>query len=274
MSFCYRNKIRIVSIIILTLFAALFTSACGRTRDVNEVRQSRNVSRNSLLHSLSANRQTKHTEVSVDEVLPVISENEVKEGEEPDLEAWYTLMEGFEVFLNSRDMVYAYIETEGVSDKDLHEAVEEADILIEKIYSLDKDTLTMSEAAAYMGAMSDVTDKLTGSMSFVDPKTVDVLQIKEDLKGTMWIDDDANIFLFDENGKNVYIAIAGENKPHGGTYKITTTRDSIVFTLSIPELMTEISAKLISWSPDGFRFMDTVTGDIFYLTTLDEEALS
>ena len=274
MSFCYRNKIRIVSIIILTLFAALFTSACGRTRDVNEVRQSRNVSRNSLLHSLSANRQTKHTEVSADEVLPVISENEVKEGEEPDLEAWYTLMEGFEVFLNSRDMVYAYIETEGVSDKDLHEAVEEADILIEKIYSLDKDTLTMSEAAAYMGAMSDITDKLTGSMSFVDPKTVDVLQIKEDLKGTMWIDDDANIFLFDENGKNVYIAIAGENTPHGGTYKITTTRDSIVFTLSIPELMTEISAKLISWSPDGFRFMDTVTGDIFYLTTLDEEALS
>ena len=99
MSFCYRNKIRIVSIIILTLFAALFTSACGRTRDVNEVRQSRNVSRNSLLHSLSVNRQTKHTEVSADEVLPVISENEVKEGEEPDLEAWYTLMEGFEVFL-------------------------------------------------------------------------------------------------------------------------------------------------------------------------------
>ncbi len=270
----HKSFIRIIGLMALVLLAVCFLAACARTRDVNEARQIRNVSRNSLLRSLSANKLKKKSVVSVDEVVETISEDEIIPEEEPDLEAWYTLMDGFEVFLNSRDMVYAYIETEGISDPALHEAVDEADALIDEIYSLDKDELTMSMAAGYMEAMSDVADKLTGNMSFVDPKTVDVLQLKEDLKGTMWIDDDANIFLFDENGKNVYIAIAGENTPHGGDYKVTTTRDSIVITFSIPELMTEINAKLISWSPDGFRFMDTVTGDIFYLTPLDEEALS
>ncbi len=188
----------------------------------------------------------------------------------PQEELAQELEDGYEILTDVRDTLYSYYSDKDIpNNEEIARGIVLADELISRISKMDRNSVKPSQVAAVYDEMSDIMDIFTAINPEQDPRSIDILQMREDLKGSMWIDDDINTYIFDRDGKTMYIALAGDDEPSGGTYTVTFTDEAIRFTFSIPELTTEVKGDVTEFSGRGFRFTDVNTGDEFYLTPVE-----
>ena len=180
------------------------------------------------------------------------------------------LQEGYDILVDARDTLYSYYSDRTVSNnEEITRGIVLADELLAKIDKLDRSKLKPSLVAKVYDEMSNVMDIFSRISPSEDPRSIDILQMREELKGSMWIDDEINTYIFDKDGETMYLALAGEDEPSGGTYSVSFTDEAIRFTFSIPELTTEVKGDVTEFSKNAFRFTDVNTGDEFYLTPVD-----
>ncbi len=206
--------------------------------------------------------------------LPAVSEDEAVASQDEDLEKMGATMDdvtgafldGYHRLIDTRNVIAAYCSDESVANREeMLAGVNRADSLIDRIDAEDIDSLTASQIAGYFDEMADVMDVLTKVNSSQEQKKVNEKQLRESLANTIWIDDDTNTYMFDRNGRNMYLALAGDDKPFGGTYTIKGSKRSVEFTFTIPNLKTEVKAEVTRFDDRAFCFTDQNTGDEFYL---------
>ena len=173
---------------------------------------------------------------------------------------------GYSRLIETRDVIAAYCADESVPGRDeVLAGVNRADELIGRIDAEDFEALRPSEVAAYFDEMTDVMDILTKVNEPSELTKADVAKLQETLAGSIWIDDDINTYMLDKNGRNMYIALAGDDKPYGGTYSIESSKGNVTFVFTIPNLKTEVKAQVTRFDEQAFCFTDQNTGDEFYL---------
>ncbi len=201
-----------------------------------------------------------------------VSANEAPEEETFDnSEAVSALRDGLSRLINARDMVYAYYQGKDVvKTEEAIKGLQMADDLISRINAEDFDIIKPQQVASYYDEMADAMDLMSRLRPPQDPRDIDILELKERLRDSMWIDDDMNTYMFDKNGRNIYIAVAGSDTPFSGTYVITPTDRAIELTFMLPQLTTEIKAEVTRYTGDSLCFTDISTGDVFYLTPIKQ----
>lgn len=160
--------------------------------------------------------------------------------------------------------VEAYNDDSVAADPEIEDALEEAKALIEELGEVKQEDIAEDEALDYVDAMLAINDIFAASLDQMELVADDIDDISSAIAGTVWVDDDLNVYGFGEDGSTLTLAIMDEDGEYledvTGTYGLFATDDNLIgLSLSVADV--EVNAVLTDYSDEALEFTDIETGE-------------
>lgn len=164
--------------------------------------------------------------------------------------------------------VEAYNSDEIAADPEIEDALKESEDLIAQVGEISQDDITEADALEVVDAMLAINDIFAACLDQMQPVADDITDISDSLAGSVWIDDDLNIYGFDTDGSTLILSIMdddGEYIDAEGEYALYATDEGYVG-LTMVAADVEVDAVLTDYSDETLEFTDINTGEsaIFY----------
>lgn len=182
---------------------------------------------------------------------------------------WEVLQETRKILSDSNEAIKLYITDAAVNaPEDTEALVADVDDELERVRLINPNIMTEEEALRVIDEMDGLLDELAACIDTEVPNTDNYEEICAILSGTMWLDDDLNMYGFESDGSTLYLVDNESGAQSEGKYEIKISDNGNIF-LKMNAADMKVEAIVSSCSSRIFEFTDINTEKTVVLSPVE-----